>query len=147
MSIEEYISGLEEIRRKRRQLFKREEMMSRPIVRDMSLLGRLHKEFVADREKSGHDPDSPDSRRMFALVAIRLCSPASLAGGKLGNGVRGAVARELRCDPTLVSHMCGDLVFYYRTYRSFRRETDRCYEKMVSIVERITIENDEICKK
>ena len=68
-----------------------------------------------------------------------LYSPGTLAGGKIGKGIRDALAKVLGFKaPTAISNLCTDVMFLYSNYKDFRRDINCIY---VQILERFKMIN------
>lgn len=100
---------------------------------DLSMIGRLYAFYQKLSADSGFKADIRNgNRKQFLLAILMLYSPASLAGGMIPKQLRHEIAEALgiRYDH-MVYEMRGKAVAWYRTYASFREETDIAYSQLL----------------
>lgn len=120
-TIHETIQGLEELKKRQRQLLSLENEIAKPLSSDLYKMRWLYDKFNEVRGIDG------EGRNVFILIAARVFSPKALTGHKLGAGVRAKMAEILGIEPTIVSHALENLVFRYMKYRDFRQDVDTTF--------------------
>ena len=125
------ISELKYVKSVKRDAIEKEALLSRPKFSDMSLIPLLYDEFrriVAD--------DKNQSKRAGRLkkqfVFIILYSPAALAGGKIGTGVRNELQMLFQYkSPAAISNIGANAAFWYSQYRDFRKQVESVFIRLM----------------
>ena len=129
------ISELESIREKKRRLSERESELSLPKLQDISLIPALYEWFneIQDNRDCPARRGCARLKKQFIFIVMFLYSPSTLAGGKIGNGIRDAISEVLEFkSPTGVSNLCVDVTFLYDTYPDFSRDIEYLYTEIVN---------------
>ncbi|MDR2968295.1 MAG: hypothetical protein LBV32_01670 [Tannerellaceae bacterium] len=121
------IEEMQAIRIQKSELEKKETILSTPLLTDFTLIDLLYgwfKEGLADGN-CPHPSGCVTQRKKFLFLILYFYSPASLAGGKMRNGLRDKLAQVLEMHSrTTISDNCADVVFFYNRYKYFRNEVD-----------------------
>lgn len=79
------------------------------------------------------------------FIILRLYSIESLAGGRIANGVREAIAQVLGLKShNSVSNFSRKLAFRYKNYRDFRKDVDFLYGEIENRLKYFQKENNRI---
>lgn len=128
------IVELEIIREQKSRLSVREQELTTPVLSDTDFIPLIYKwfrELTKDQGKSRRLWF--EDREKFVFIILRLYSIGSLAGGRIANGVREAIARVLDLKShNSVSNFSRKLVFRYKNYRDFREDVDFLYGEIES---------------
>lgn len=127
------IAELKSIREQKSRISERETELSAPMLHDYGLIGEIYEWFCELLSGRSLPPDvnSPIQRKKFIFIVLFLYSPSTLAGGKMKIGLRDKIAEVTGCTNTLISHNLDDVVFFYRQYKSHRRDIDCLYTEIV----------------
>lgn len=134
------ISELQTIREQKSRLSERETELSQPLLSDMNLIQEIYKWFAEFLSEMTFPPylDSVTQRKKFIFIILFLYSPSTLAGGKMLTGLRDIISEVTGvCSKSTISDNCVDVVFMYQNYRSFRKDIDYLYTK---IIDRLKVE-------
>ena len=109
--------------------------LSEPILTDWALLPAFYQLFQ-DLFSKRHITQPIYHRQKFLFVALLLYCPVTLAGGRMPQGFRKALASTLGLNATTtISDNCSGLMVLYRSYPDFRRDADLYYEKAIGFIE------------
>ena len=133
MTLYEFIQDIESIQRRVTALEEDKKHLTEPIVKDTSRLEEIY--HIYENElltKTSIHPTSIDGRRIFIFIAVRLCCPASFAGGNIRYGFRNQLAQVLGCNQvSVISHDFKNLTFLYKKYKNFRDVVDIVYNAVM----------------
>ena len=140
------ISELETIREQKSRLSARERELTTPVLSDVGFISTIYewfKDLLKDREKSRRLLF--EDREKFVFIILRLYSIESLAGGRIANGVREAIAQVLGLKShNSVSNFSRKLAFRYKNYREFRKDGDFLYGEIENRLKYFQKENNRI---
>jgi hypothetical protein len=122
------IRRIENARSALRQAMADNELATSPRLNDLSLIPIIYGIF---QELKGGNITVND-RKEFIFVVVYLYSPAKFFGGKMPQGMRGAISRALRMDSTCISRTCTELMVLYTTYSDFRQGVDDLLTSVLS---------------
>lgn len=128
------IFELREIYKMKDGLLCKENELSKPILTDYSLLPRIYKFFseecIQERMLSVMD------RMKFIFIVLFLYAPNSLAGRKMPDGLRTALASLFpNLSPCVLSNNKKQAVFFYNIYNQYGKEMDAAYRKIMQNLE------------
>ena len=128
------IAELKAIREQKSRLTERDNELSFPELKDLSLIPKIYgwfKEILAGRDCSPN-PESVTQRKKFLFIVLFLFTPSTLAGGRLPNGVRSALAEVLpEVSPCVISNNIADILFIYQNYKDFRSDIEYIYTEII----------------
>ena len=127
------ISEIREIRRMKSALSERETRLSRPTLRDYAMIPALYAWFneIMDGDEGGQ-PGKACARMKFIFIILFLYAPGALAGGKMPDGLRAAIARTIPgISPCVISNNKKTSTFYYDVYNRYKEELLDIYGKLV----------------
>lgn len=128
------IAELKAIREQKSRLTERENELSFPKLKDLSLIPKIYgwfKEILAGRD-CPPNPESVTQRKKFLFIILFLFAPSVLAGGRLPNGVRAALSEVFNdLSPCVISNNLSDIVFIYQQYKDFRQDVEYFYTEIV----------------
>ncbi len=128
------ISELRNLRTQKSILSEKERELSSHILTDYSLIGEIYGLFndILKESVCSPIPDSPMQRKKFLFIILFLYSPRTLAGGKMHSGMRKALEVIYpNIKPNTISGYVSDIVFLYSQYKSYRKEIDGLYAKII----------------
>lgn len=129
------IVELKAIREQKSRLTERENELSSPELKDLSLIPKIYewfKEILAERD-CPPNPESVTQRKKFLFIVLFLFTPSTLAGGRLPNGVRAALADVLpKVSPCVISNNIADILFIYQNYKDFRSDIGHLYSEIIN---------------
>ena len=127
------IADIEAIRHEKSRLSAREAELSRPLLHDLSLVGKVFRLFREAERACGTAGRvrGAESKQTFIFIVLFLYSPSSLAGGQIRRGLRDKIAETIGNSVTLVSHY-KDTMFRYRHYKLYRENVDAIFCHVVS---------------
>lgn len=129
------ISELKTIREKKRRLSEQEAELSVPRICDISLIPMLYDWFneIQDNRNCPARKGCARLKKQFIFIILFLYSPSTLAGGKIGNGIREAISDVLEFkSPTGVSNLCADVTFLHDNYKDFQSDIEYIYTEIVN---------------
>lgn len=125
------IVELKSIREQKSRLTERENELASPELKDLTLIPQIYewfKEILASRD-CPPNPESVTQRKKFLFILLFLFTPSTLAGGRLPNGVRAALAEVLPdVSPCVISNNIADILFIYQNYKDFRSDIGEIYD-------------------
>ena len=127
------ISEIREIRRMKSVLSERETRLSRPMLCDYAMIPALYAWFneIMDGDEGGQ-PGKAYARMKFIFIILFLYAPGALAGGKMPDGLRAAIARTIPgISPCVISNNKKTSTFYYDVYNRYKEELRDIYDKLV----------------
>lgn len=136
MELKEMISRLCSIKDERKKLEQEEDMLSTPIIQDISRVGEVYGYCLEAHRVlfPGLPHNKPFIRRRFLFVILFLFSPKTLAGGKMGHGLRASISKVMKVTPSNISHYHSNILFFYNLYSDFRDDVNNLfalvYEKL-----------------
>ena len=134
------IVELKAIREQKSRLTERENELASPELKDLSLIPEIYswfKEILFCRDRATN-PESVINRKKFLFIALFLFTPSTLAGGRLPNGVRAALAEVLpEVSPCVISTNIADVLFIYQNYKKFRSDIEYIYGEIGKRIETI----------
>lgn len=107
---------------------KEENIISTPLVDDLSKIDDVHSIFVT--YSKGRKMIM--RRKQFIFIILYFFSPSTLGGFKMRRGLRKKIADLLHCTCSNVSHDYKDISFYYLNYRNFRTSVNEIIEKALA---------------
>lgn len=116
--LERKIMRLSVIKEMKATLSREENMLSEPLLTDMSLVRNIYDLFISYHKGR----KVPMQRKMFIFVILYLYSPCALVGSKMRRGLREKIATILQCTNSNVSHDYKNVSFFFTTYKGFRKE-------------------------
>ena len=127
------ISEIREIRRMKSVLSERETRLSRPILCDYAMIPTLYAWFNDIMEgDEGGQLGKAYARMKFIFIILFLYAPGALAGGKMPDGLRAAIARTIPgISPCVISNNKKTSTFYYDVYNRYKEELRDIYDKLV----------------
>ena len=129
------IVELKAIREQKSRLTERENELSSPKLKDLSLIPKIYvwfKEILSGRN-CPPNPESVIQRKKFLFIVLFLFTPSTLAGGRLPNGVRAALAEVLpEVSPCVISNNIADVLFIYQNYKDFRSDIEYLYTEIMN---------------
>lgn len=128
------IIELKAIREEKSRLSERESELAQPILKDYSLISIIYKWFSEILQERDCAPrlNSVIQRKKFLFIVLFLFAPSTLAGGRLPNGIRAALAEAFpEVSPCVISNNISDVVFIYQQYRDFRQDIEYIYTEIV----------------
>ena len=129
------IAELKAIREQKSRLTERENELSFPELKDLSLIPKIYgwfKEILAGRD-CPPNPESVTQRKKFLFIVLFLFTPSTLAGGRLPNGVRAALSEVLPdVSPCVISNNIADVLFIYQNYKDFRSDIEYLYAEIIN---------------
>lgn len=134
MGLGNYISLMKATMRATSSAAMAEACLTSPKLKDLGQMGNLYQLFsdVLQKGSEETDPKGHMERRKFLLIAAFFFSPGALAGGKMKQGVRDAMAEVTSISPQLVCRQFRQALFYYDTYGEFRRSVDTILEQVLA---------------
>lgn len=130
MGLGKYISLMKAMMRATSSAAMAEACLTSPKIKDLGEMAALYELFtgiIGEDTPVGHM-----ERRKFLLIAAFFFSPGALAGGKMRQGVRDAMAEVTSISPQLVCRQFRQALFYYDTYGEFRRSVDELLEQVLA---------------
>ena len=131
------IIELKSIREQKSRITERENELASPELKDLTLIPKIYgwfKEILAGRD-CPPNPESVTQRKKFLFIVLFLFTPSTLAGGRLPNGVRSALAEVMPdVSPCVISNNIADILFIYQNYNDFRSDIGEIYEKILGIL-------------
>ena len=129
------IIELKSIREQKSRLSERENELSSPELKDLTLIPKIYgwfKEILAGRD-CPPNPESVTQRKKFLFIVLFLFTPSTLAGGRIPKGVRAALADVLpEVSPCVISSNIADILFIYNNYKEFRSDIEEVYEGILN---------------
>lgn len=132
MELQEVIMRLRTIKMEKSRLSEEEQKLSNPMMKDMSDIPTILT-YCREAYKDIHRtsvPRRPRERRIYIFILLFLFSPQTLAGGKMGSGIRESIAKAMEIESSNVSHYHSDIWFYYNVYEDFRQDVNTIFEKV-----------------
>ncbi|MCM0314272.1 hypothetical protein [Bacteroides fragilis] len=130
------ITDAKSIKELQESLEYRRKLLSTPILSDLRLIETIYDIFNAIESTKSIPPrkGSVNQRKKFCFIALRLYSPATiLFGDQMIKGLRKKIAEILGVRAfSSISDYCEDVIFLYKTYKSFRPNMDYLYKEMLS---------------
>lgn len=108
------------IKEEKANLSREEQLLSRPIVDDLSSVGNIYDMFM----DYFSEKKPALIRKMFIFVILYFYSPSALAGSKMRRGLREKIAAVLGCTSSNISHDYKNVSFFYITYKHFRNNVN-----------------------
>lgn len=130
MELKEMITKLCSIKEERKRLEQEEIKLSTPIIQDLRRVREVY-QYCLDAHKElapSQSPNKPFVRRRFLFVLLFLFSPKTLAGGKMGHGLRAEIAKVMKIESSNVSHYHSNILFFYNVYSDFREDVNKLFE-------------------
>ena len=128
------IVELKSIREQKSRLTERENELASPELKELTLIPQIYewfKEILATRD-CPPNLESVTQRKKFLFIVLFLFTPSTLAGGRLPNGVRAALAEVFPdISPCVISNNIADVPFIYQNYKDFRQDIDYLYTEIV----------------
>lgn len=116
----ETMARLSLIKDEKANLSREEQLLSKPIVDDLSCVGNVYDMFM-----DYFSEKKPTLiRKMFIFVVLYFFSPSALAGSKMRRGLREKIAAVLGCTSSNISHDYKNVSFFYITYKHFRNNVN-----------------------
>lgn len=131
------IVKLKQIRAEKSDLSEKEQILSRPLMSDRSLIKEIYTKFTEVLNERCMPPvtGSVLQRKKFILIILYLYSPSTLAGGKMPKGLRDEICQTLGINSvSTISDNCADVVFLYQNYPDFSKDIDGLF---AAVMERI----------
>ena len=129
------IMELKSIREQKSRLSERENELTSPDLKDLSLIPQIYewfKDIICERNCAPR-VDSVIQRKKFLFIVLFLFSPSVLAGGRLPNGIRAALTEVFNdLSPCVISNNISDVLFIYQQYRDFRQDIEYLYTEIVN---------------
>ncbi len=130
------IADAKSIKELQESLESRREVLSTPILSDLKLISTIYDIFNSIESMKSIPPrkGSVNQRKKFCFIALRLYSPATiLFDDQMMKGLRKRIAEVLEVRAvSSISDYCEDVIFLYKTYKSFRPNMDYLYKEMLS---------------
>lgn len=133
----EKIAQLKSLRVEKSELSEKERELTKPILTDISLIKPLYEAFCAVLSERDCPPciDSVIQRKKFLFIIMYLYSPSTLAGGKMGKGLRSELAKVVGVNAqSVISRDCRDIVFLYKHYKTFAFDIEDIFPKIMEMV-------------
>lgn len=129
MELRDMITKLCSIKEEKRRLESEERRLSTPIIQDVKRVGAVYKYCVEAHKELFPDLscDKPFVRRRFLFVILFLFSPKTLAGGKMGHGLRAEIAKVMGIESSNISHYHSNILFFYNVYSDFRDDVNNLF--------------------
>lgn len=112
--------------------------LSRPVLKDFSLVEvmyRIFKDILSQRD-CAPDIESVTQRKKFVFITLYLFCPGVLIGGCMPKGLRKALSMTLGVrSGTSISNDCDDVVFLYQNYKDFCEDTDSLFDEILRRLE------------
>lgn len=111
--------------------------LEEPMLDDVSLLPSIYDAYLNVFRRRGCPEKAAlvYNRKKFLLVALYLYSPRTLVGDRTRVGLRKELANLFGlATGTAVSDNFADIVFYYESYRDFRRDVDLIFNEIVAVL-------------
>lgn len=128
------IVELKSIREQKSRLTERENELASPELKELTLIPQIYewfKEILATRD-CPPNLESVTQRKKFLFIVLFLFTPSTLAGGRLPNGVRAALAEVLPdVSPCVISNNISDILFIYQNYKDFRSDIGEIYDEIL----------------
>lgn len=135
MNIKERLQELYVARQERMMWEEREEFLSRPLIRDVSIIDELWLKA---------DVSNVRNRKAFVFVVLYYFSPTKLCDGKMARPVMQRLAEVTKCSKSALSHNCEDVVLQYNLYKDFRDMTHKIICTLREIIKERGMMNDEL---
>lgn len=104
---------------------KEENIISIPLIDDLSQVDAVHSIFVAYSKGR----KMMMRKKQFIFIILYFFSPSTLGGFKMRRGLRKKIAELLHCTDSNVSHDYKDISFYYLNYHNFRTSVNEIIER------------------
>lgn len=133
------LESLNNIRKCIKDLQVQEEQLAKPLRTDYTTIGNIFDIYVACLKENNPKANCKcaNERYKFLFVVLAIYCPRALVGGKITKGgLRRKIAEVTQCEVSVVSHNIELLLFRYQKYRTFRREVDDIYCKVMAVLER-----------
>lgn len=132
------IERIREIRKEKSLLSEEENKLSAAVLIDRGQMLKV-KDYIFDILKEEDCPvkDSiAQTRRKFVFVVLYLYSPSTLAGGKMPDGLREAIANSFGIQAkSSISNDFSDMVFQYEHYTDFRKDVHYIFDRLIPRLE------------
>lgn len=127
------IDAIKDVRVRKSEISEEENILTKPILTDLSRIEEIYSIFKESLLKRDCAPriESVSSRKKFIFIILYIYSPSTLAGGKMNDGVRDALAKVCGVVPTVISHNMRDVSFIYQHYHDERDEIDYIYQEIL----------------
>ena len=129
MELQEVITRLREIKEYKGRILDEERRLSTPVMRNMKdipmVLGYCEEAYRSFHPEEGIRRS--EMRRVSIFILLFLFSPQTLAGGKMGSGIREGIANAMGIESSNISHYHSNIWFYYRVYESFRNDVNNVF--------------------
>lgn len=127
------ISELKYVKSVKRDAIEKEARLSKPKLSDLSSIPLLYDEFrriVADDKNQSKRAGR--LKKQFVFIILYLYSPAALAGGKIGTGVRNELQMLFQYkSPAAISNIGANAAFWYSQYRDFRKQVESAFVRLM----------------
>lgn len=129
------IMELKSIKELKSELNKKEKELSTPLLTDLTIMPQIYswfKEIISESDFPPN-PESVTQRKKFLFVILLLYAPGVLAGNRLPNGIRSALAKLFpEISPYSISHNISDISFLYQHYKIFRHDIEFVYNVIIN---------------
>lgn len=116
------IIDLKIIREKKSKLAEQERELSKPILNDLSLVGKLY-EWFNDLSIENKGKERILNRKKFIFIVLYLYSPSALVGGKMKVGLRDKLCEVMNINErSTLSKSLNNLFYHYQIYKYFRHD-------------------------
>ena len=132
------IAELKFIREQKKRLTERENELTSPVLKDLTLIPMLYDWFkdILVEMSCPVNVESVTQRKKFLFIVLFLFSPSVLAGGRLPNGIRTELSNLFNdVSPCVISNNISDIAFIYQQYKDFRKDIEYLYCRIVERLE------------
>lgn len=119
------IIRLRKIKVDKLSLSEEENELSRPLLKDRSLIDKIYEIFkrVIQQRDCPPSPENVTQRKKFIFIVLYLYAPNVLAGGKMPKGLREDISKALNLHSAcIISNNCSDVCFLYQNYSDFSND-------------------------
>lgn len=136
MGLGNYISLMKTRMRETAFAARAESCLTSPRIKDLDRMGEMYGLFTESllRSEKGANPRGHMERRKFLLIAAFFFCPDALAGRKMRQGTRDALAQVTGITPQLVCRQFRQALFYYDTYSDFKVSVDSLLGEVLALL-------------
>lgn len=130
----ETIRELKELKKEKNKIKDRESELTRPLLSDLSLINTIYTWFWEIMDERDRPPkrESILQRKKFLFIILYLYFPKYFLGIKMPKGLRVYLSNIVGYEnPTMISHMCHDIVDQYMIYKDIRKDVSDMSQRIV----------------